>query len=132
MKLALISLKGNESDPPLGLAYIASYARKYGNFDNIIIVDKEDQMKRLRREKPDVIGISVMTHEFPSAKILAGQLRQEFGVPLIIGGHHIALMPQHFTNSNFDIAVIGEGEQTMLELIPVSYTHLTLPTILRV
>jgi len=117
MKLALVSLERNEPDPPLGLAYIASYLRKYGNFDNTIIVDKEDQMKRLLREKPDVIGIGSMTYEFPQAKILAEQIKKEFDVPLIIGGNHITLMTHHFQTSAFDIAVIGEGEQTMLELV---------------
>ncbi len=117
MKLALVSLERKEPDPPLGLAYIASYLRRYGNFDNTAIVDKEDQMKRLKKEKPDAVGISAMTYEFPAAKKLAEQIKQEFDVPLILGGHHIALMSQHFASSGFDVAIIGEGEQTMLELV---------------
>jgi anaerobic magnesium-protoporphyrin IX monomethyl ester cyclase len=117
MKLALVSPERNEPDPPLGLAYIASYLRKYGNFYNTIIVDKEDPMKRLRREKPDVIGISSMTYDFPRAKVLAEQIKKEFDVPLVIGGNHITLMTHHLQPSAFDIAVIGEGEETMLELV---------------
>jgi radical SAM superfamily enzyme YgiQ (UPF0313 family) len=117
MKLALVCLEENGLDPPLGLAYIASYLRKYGNFYNTIIVDKENIIERLRKEKPDVIGISAMTHEFFKAKALREQIAKEFNVPVIIGGHHITLMPSHFESSGFDIAVIGEGEQTSLELV---------------
>jgi len=119
MKLALVSLERNEPDPPMGLAYIASYLRKYGNFDNTVIVDKEDPIKRLRKEKPDLIGVGSMTYEFPRARIIAKQIKEEFDVPTIIGGHHITLMPHHFESSGYDLAVIGEGEQTMLELVNI-------------
>ena len=54
MKLALVCLQEEADAPPLGLAYIASYLRKYGNFYNTIIIDKEDIMERLRKEKPDM------------------------------------------------------------------------------
>lgn len=117
MKLTLVSLGMNESDPPLGLAYIASYAREHGGFNNTIIVDREDPISRLHKEKPDIVGISAMTHEFTSAKTLAEKIKKELEVPAIIGGHHISMLPNHFINSKFDIAVIGEGEQTMLELM---------------
>jgi len=117
MKLALVCLEQDADAPPLGLAYIASYLRKYGNFYNTIIVDKEDIMERLCMEKPDVVGISAMTHEFPQAKTIGMQIKKELSIPIILGGHHITLMPNHFENSGFDVGVLGEGEQTMLELV---------------
>ncbi len=117
MKLALVSLGMNAADPPLGLAYIASYIRKYGSFNNTIIIDREDPMRRLLKEKPDIVGISAMTHEFTGAKILAEKIKKELEVPAIIGGHHISMLSNHLINSKFDIAVLGEGEQTTLELI---------------
>jgi magnesium-protoporphyrin IX monomethyl ester (oxidative) cyclase len=117
MKLALLSIADMESDPPLGLAYIASYLREYGNFGNTIIIDKEDPIERIKKEKPDLVGISSLTHEFPKANSLAKEIKTEFNIPVIIGGQHISLMPTHFIQSNFDIGVIGEGEQTTLELV---------------
>jgi radical SAM superfamily enzyme YgiQ (UPF0313 family) len=117
MKLALVSLELNSADPPLGLAYLASYLRKYGNFTNIVIIDKEDPIAALRREKPDLVGISAMTYEFPRAKKFAQEVKRTLGIPVILGGHHISLMPSHFDGSAFDVAVIGEGEQTLLELL---------------
>jgi len=117
MKVALISLNQSEGDPPLGLPYLASYARKYGGFDDIVIVDKEDPIKRIKKEKPDLIGISAMTYEFPRAKEVAFKIKSNFDIPLIIGGHHISLMPNHFDRNLFDLAIMGEGEQTFLELL---------------
>ncbi len=119
MKLALVHLDMHEPDPSLGLAYIASYMRKYGNFSDIVIVDKEDHMKRIMKEKPDVVAISSLSHEFNIAKDLAEKIKSELNIPLIIGGYHVTLMPHHFNSTKFDIAVMLEGEQTMLELMQV-------------
>lgn len=45
MKIALVNLDMKSGDPPMGLLYIASYARKYGGFNNIVLVDKENHLK---------------------------------------------------------------------------------------
>ena len=117
MKLALVNLDRTSDIPPLGLAYLASYLRKYLNFYNIVIVDKEDPIKKIKKEKPDIVGISSTTTEFPQANNLAREIKARFDIPLIIGGYHISLLPKHLSPSNFDIGVIREGEQTMLELM---------------
>ncbi len=128
MKLALVHLNLSDPDPPLGLAYIASYIRKYGGFEDIVIIDKEDHLKRLKKEKPDLIGISSLTHEFSKAKILASQIKEELETPLIIGGYHVSLLPHHFNDTVFDMAVIREGEQTMLELMQLFEKKGAFPT----
>jgi radical SAM superfamily enzyme YgiQ (UPF0313 family) len=116
MKLALVSVDRVESLPPLGLCYLASYLRKYGSFNNTVIVDKEDQIKRIRKEKPDVVGISSATQDFMVAKELATKIKSEFDLPTIIGGYHITALP-HTLPQCFDMGVIGEGEQILLELV---------------
>lgn len=116
MKLALVHLATSGSEPPLGIAYIASYLRKNG-FNNTVIIERENIMKRLRKEKPDLVGISSMTYKFPEANALAGKIKAEFNIPVINGGCHISSIPQHLAESNFDVGVIGEGESTMLDLI---------------
>lgn len=116
MKIALVNTDMESLDPPLGLCYIASYLRKYMGFNNTIIIDKEDPLKRLRREKPDLVGITATSINFRHVNELAGKIKSEFGIPALIGGVHITALPNQFAGSNFDIAVLGEGEQTMLEL----------------
>ncbi len=117
MKIALVCMDETSGDPPLGLGYLASYLRKYGAFNNIVIIDKENLLVRTIKEKPDIVGISVMTPEFPKANLLAKKIKEELDIPLVIGGHHITYMPHHLPDSNFDVGVMGEGEQTMLELM---------------
>jgi len=117
MKLALVSLNKTSSDPPLGLAYIASYLKKHVDVD-VIIIDKERSLlKKVLDEKPDVVGISAMSTEFPTARSLAAKIKRQLEIPLLIGGHHITVMPSHL--AEFDIGVCGEGEQTMLELMKI-------------
>lgn len=116
MKLALVSLDKSGGTPPLGLAYIASYLRKYGNFYNTVIIDKEDPIKRIKKEKPDVVGISAVTGEYGNVIKLSEEIKDLFGMITIVGGSHISTMPRNF-HKTFDVGVIGEGEQTMLELI---------------
>jgi magnesium-protoporphyrin IX monomethyl ester (oxidative) cyclase len=117
MKFALIYPYQKLFDPPLGLAYIASYLREYGNFGNTIIIDKEDSIERIKKEKPDLVGISAMFLNFDKINVMANQIKKEFDIPLLLGGPHVSSMPQNFLNFDFDIGVIGEGEQTTLELV---------------
>ncbi|MBM5804858.1 MAG: B12-binding domain-containing radical SAM protein [Candidatus Verstraetearchaeota archaeon] len=114
IRLALVSLNQTSSDPPLGLAYLASYLRKNMEID-VVIVDKEDLLAGTVRSKPDAVGISAMSTEYPVARSLARALRQELEVPLMLGGHHITAMPSHVVD--FDVGIIGEGEQTLLEVM---------------
>lgn len=127
MKLALVNLDMSQPDPPLSLAYMASYVRKYSDVDDITIVDKEDHLKRIKRERPDVVGISSFSFEFTQAKALAQEIKKNFDIPVIVGGHHITGLPKLLLSSPFDIGVMGEGEQTMLELVKCYEKHGAFP-----
>lgn len=127
MKLALINIEKGEPDPPLRLGYLASYLRKYYSSVDVVIIDNEDFMKRLMAEKPDLVGITSVSFQFPEANKLAGEIKRELGVPLLVGGHHISMLPSHLAQSNFDIGVIGEGERTLLELVRLYEKHGNFP-----
>lgn len=118
MKLALCHLESFDykAHPPLGLAYIASYLKKYADFDNIsILVKKSDMANSVIDQKPDVLGISAVTLEFDKAVKLAERVKESLGIPIIVGGPHITCIPSILPKS-MDIGVVGEGEETMLEL----------------
>ena len=127
MKLAFVNLNMTVPDPPLGLAYLAAYVRKYSENTTVVIIDKENQIEGIEREKPDIVGIGAMTYEFPEAKLLAAKIKEKFDIPIIIGGHHLTLMPNHFSNPPFDIAVLGEGERTLTELMQLFEKHGNFP-----
>jgi len=119
LKLALISLQ-EDSDraPPLGLVYLATYLdKKLGGIDTKMFdanFDK-DIPKEVSRFKPDMIGISAMTVLYSKAVECAAKLKK-LGVPIFIGGVHISTLPGSL-NKVFDIGIIGEGEETLKELV---------------
>lgn len=102
----------------LGLAYIASYLRKYSDFKETFIIE-DNILSKLRSIKPNVIGISSATQSFEVACSIASMIKSQHGnIPVIIGGYHISALA-HTLPEVFDAAVLGEGEVTILELLSV-------------
>ena len=101
----------------LGLAYIASYLRKFSTHNDISIVEG-DGMRKLEFLKPDIVGLFSVSQSFNEACAVAGAIKRRYGIPVIVGGYHISALPQTLPDA-FDIGVIGEGEETMKELVDV-------------
>ncbi len=104
--------------PPLGVGYIASYVRDRGY--SVAIVDctfltEEEAVRRVRIMKPRVLGIYSMSGMKDSALRLARRLRDSCTL-LICGGPLPTVSPEEFLGT-FDLAVIGEGEETVLDLL---------------
>ena len=119
MKIALINIQEKEDYGclPMGIAHIAAHIRKYGNYKDIRIIDRENELKAIHDFQPDIVGISAVSEQYYSANKLASEIRKISSALLIIGGAHITAMPEQLKNSNFDLGVIGEGEATFLEFL---------------
>lgn len=99
---------------PLSLGYLSSYLYKYlGN--NIEIFIQKD-INNIFDLNPDIIGISCYTENFLDAIEFASQIKKKQNIPIILGGHHITSIPETLP-PEIDIGIIGEGEETLLELI---------------
>ncbi len=99
---------------PLGLAYIASYLDKH--LDNEVNVSIEVDVEHIIKSKPDILGISAYTENFPKALRAAERVKKELNIPVIIGGKHITALPSQL-KSCFDVGVVGDGEITLTELL---------------
>jgi radical SAM superfamily enzyme YgiQ (UPF0313 family) len=116
---------------PLGLAYIAAYLRRYGQHEVRMYepeaqgLSYEDIATLIRRERPDVVGLTTATPNFPRALVLAGLAKKNSEALVVMGGVHASAVPE-FIVTNYrhlvDVVVVGEGEETMLELVN-SYTN---------
>jgi len=113
--------KGNKSlfrFPPLGLGYIASYLMQHGI--NVKIIDgtfqtENEVIKKVRLMKTQIIGIQCILGTEKASLRLAKALKLDNNL-IIAGGPQASVVPSMFLD-NFDLVVIGEGEQTMLEII---------------
>ncbi len=126
MKIALIfpRYKYPSGDPPLGIAYIAAVLRK-NTKARIDVIDTtfDDSYKRAKiliaKNKYDIIGFSIMTTMLKDSLLLAGFAKKiNPGSFVVFGGPHPTVMPgETIKNRDIDAVVIGEGEQTFLDLV---------------
>ena len=123
MKILLINPRmSSTSQPPLGLVYLSAYL-KANDFQDVVIIDTawENLTERLESLafSPDIVGIQVMTPYFTRARYVIDAVRVKFPQAiLVVGGPHpSAARRQTLTGLNPDYGVIGEGEETFLELV---------------
>jgi len=117
MKIGLIPLIDTDGVKmaPIGIQYVASYLEKYSKYKDEIFVELTS--KELLKKNPDIIGISSVTQFFERALKIAKKIKEHNPqIIVIVGGIHISFMPNTLSEY-MDIGVMGEGEQTMLELM---------------
>ncbi len=104
--------------PPLGLGYIASYLKQ--NRIDVEIVDctfltQTQAVNKIRQSKPQILGIQSMYSMKKKSLELARLLRSDCDL-LVAGGALPTIQPELFLD-NFDLVVLGEGEETLLEIV---------------
>ncbi len=78
----------------------------------------EETIRETRAHRPDLIGITSATPSYRKTLDLATKLKREFDSPILIGGPHVTALPEEtMRNDCFDIAILGEGETTVTELV---------------
>jgi len=122
MRLGLLYLQGKGGSTgwtlgPLGLSYLSATLKRDLHFRDQDLVLEVDDPDRLLSHDPDVIGITSFTETFEHVVRHARYFKRLApNVPIIVGGEHISAAPQSLPES-VDIGVIGEGEETLRELM---------------
>lgn len=104
--------------PPLGLGYIASYLTEKGYSVELLdctFMTEEEAIQKAKIKSSRVIGIYSMLSMKDSAIQLAKQLKGKCDL-IITGGPLPTTRPEDYLH-DFDVAVIGEGEETLLEIL---------------
>lgn len=107
--------------PPLGLLYLSAYL-KQKNF-NVEVFDgtfasKEEFVALLAARRPKLVGLyaNLMT-KFNVLEMM--RLAQAHDCFVIVGGPDPPYYAEHYLACGADVVVIGEGEETLQELIPL-------------
>lgn len=128
-RVLLINLPGvieyGFTPSPLGLLYLAAYLRKTIKNIRVEIVDgalkgESEVFKRIKRMKPDLIGISVMTPSRNKAIEIAKYAKNDIPkVKIVFGGIHPSLMWKQLMENfgEIDYIVRGEGELILADLV---------------
>lgn len=100
---------------PLGIGYLAAYLLHHGFVQehDIRIVDTPGEAVAFR---PDIIAVSSVTQVIDDARSFARACKAAHQCYMMLGGYHINCMPETLP-AEFDAGVLGEGEETLLELV---------------
>lgn len=111
--------------PSLGLLHLAAEVRRFGYQPSIIESDifnlsVEDVVARVVRDRPAYVGITMFTVGVWCAAEIARKIK--FVLPecvIIVGGPHISSMGSETMERfrEFDYAVVGEGEEILVNLL---------------
>ena len=117
--------------PSLGLAMIGASCRKAGY--TVTVVDMRlphwtlpRLLEKIKMENPSCIGIGAFTTEIIQAGFIAKAVKVSFShIPIVIGGPHASTIPEQTLEEfrDFDIAVIGEGEETFVRLLNLLHSQ---------
>lgn len=115
---------GRKSLPPLGLAYLGAVAREAGHdvtaVEGILIGRPRAIARRVAACEPDVVGTSTVSMDRVAGIRTIRAIRRALpDVFLVVGGSHftwsardaMTVVPQ------IDAVVLGEGEETFIELL---------------
>ncbi len=106
--------------PPLGLGYLSSTLKKSGHDVKIFDMNVGDNISHIHTfpyEDYDLIGISCDTVRFPWAKKMAQELKAR-GMTVVMGGPHPSVEPVNILKEGLaDYVVLGEGEESFVNLV---------------
>lgn len=109
--------------PPLGLCYIAAVLEKCGHtvgiIDGELSCESPEDVLKFMGHDTDAVGITSSTMGISTALRTAEIVKSwDDDIPIIIGGPHVSALPaETMSRGLFDFGVIGEGENTIVELI---------------
>lgn len=110
--------------PPLGILYLASYAREKRKDLDIRAIDGykvegHTLVNNIINLNPKVLGISFTTQAATGAYKLINEVKEKKSdIFIVVGGAHPTIVPEEiFERSKADVAVVGEGELTFFEIL---------------
>ena len=127
MKVLLIepNIEGEILIPTMSLAVLKSFINEKTKH-KARIVDltfhrknwRDYLSERIEAEKPDLIGISILSFNYSQALDIASFVKKNYNIKIMFGGVHTILMPEEvIKNEQVDIVCICEGEYTIKDLL---------------
>lgn len=123
LKVSLVRARYPSVWEPTNLMYVSSFIkdRYHGNLEVKILdgfFDSDDQILDQISDS-DFVGLSGTTPQVPHMQKLSKLIKKEYpSIKTIAGGYGPSLQPFKFINDpTIDYLVVGEGEQSMLDII---------------
>jgi len=127
MKILLMTapyISGTENlFPPLGILYLASSIRSKINNVEMKVVDGikigyQKTFNEVKKYNPDIIVLSSLTNNAQGCYQFIKDVKKELPkVFITLGGAHPTAMPEEAARSGADIVALGEGEETVVDIV---------------
>jgi anaerobic magnesium-protoporphyrin IX monomethyl ester cyclase len=106
--------------PPLGLLYIAAYLDKHGVANEVFdttFASFSQLKEKLITDKPPVVGVYVnLMTKLNVLKLIHFIKDRALPTRVVLGGPEVRSSAENFLREGADVIVIGEGEETMLQV----------------
>ena len=115
-------------NPHLGIAYMTALLDKNNIpsdvFDMQLGYSFKELLEKIKNTKPDLIGVSLFSFDYRNSYKLINQIKEKTDLPIILGGCHVSsFMADVLKDTNADIAVYGEAENTLVEICQDKKLH---------
>ena len=119
-----------QNQPYMGILYLISFLRERINDIQIYYLEGnlnvEDHINQVREIKPDLYFLSFTSFISDIAFEIIRKIKSENPLlPIICGGSHPTVNPEDVLLNGGDVCVIGEGEETIFELVEY-YLNMTI------
>lgn len=121
--------------PNLGIAYLAALLRENGHEVDLIEghaldLKLEQIIDRLKSFEPEYLLYTSITDNFLDTLQWISDIRQRYDKPVVIGGPHLSVYPREtLSYDSIDYAVIGDGWETLPELMDALEKNKSISTI---
>jgi radical SAM superfamily enzyme YgiQ (UPF0313 family)/glycosyltransferase involved in cell wall biosynthesis len=108
--------------PNLGIGYLVANLRKHGFNWNYQFFDMVEDISVIAQAicscRPSIVGLSATSSDFSKVIALSSMIKLDYNPIILLGGAHITSVPQTLPKS-VDIGVLGEAEETIIDLFTV-------------
>ncbi|MFA5095968.1 MAG: radical SAM protein, partial [Candidatus Omnitrophota bacterium] len=80
-------------------------------------LSNQEIIRRVKDFSPDLIGMTGTTPVFHLVAKLARELKEELGVPIMAGGHHVTLFKEKIFDRYFDFLFVSEADISFTEFL---------------
>ncbi|MFC1521991.1 B12-binding domain-containing radical SAM protein [Elusimicrobiota bacterium] len=116
--LFVVNMQDLGFEEPLGILYLSAVCKKAG-YSTFSVENKPGKVESaIESIKPDMLGFSVLTTDFPVIYSSAKALKAKYpSVATVFGGPHATYFPEIVQEAGIDFAVRGEGEESFKEFL---------------
>jgi anaerobic magnesium-protoporphyrin IX monomethyl ester cyclase len=118
---------------PLGILYISAWLEKHGIENEVFDSTFQTfnlQLEKIRSYRPDVIAVYTNLMTKLNVLRLVQTVKNDAQlshIPLVLGGPEVRNHAENFLTHGADLLVVGEGEETMLEVVKAIQETNTIP-----